>query len=233
VPADEPEQDSDEDIRGTNVPDDFMMENTTMNLDAVHLAARSGTAESTQQVLNELEAELAAAKHRRDKILADISKANDASFRDQRARLELPRLNKEDAAVGRLIVSIGTQIGFAKKRLDLAANQAAAAQAARADAPAVRDKLFEIVCPDGRKVRHRGASQEDVQRRLQHGYSIIGQVHCADDAGNGGFIPRPGFLTAVLEAYRAELLEFLEAQGITGSDKQAVVVLPNNNRELQ
>jgi hypothetical protein len=60
---------------------------------------------------------------------------------------------------------------------------------------------------------------------------VAGQVFGADDAGNGGFIPRPGFLTAMLEAYRAELLEFLEAHGITGSDKQSVVILPSNGRE--
>jgi septal ring factor EnvC (AmiA/AmiB activator) len=204
-----------------------------MNLDPVHLAFRSGTAESAQKVLNELEAELAAAKQRRDKILADISAANAASVRDQRARMELPRLNKEEAATGRLIRSIEMQIVQAKKRVamaEAAAAGAAAARAAKSDAP-VRDKLYEIVCPDGRKVRHRGASQEDVRRRLQIGYTVAGQVFGADNAGNGGFIPRPGFLTAMLEAYEAELVAFLEARGIVGSDKQTVVVLPPNGRE--
>jgi hypothetical protein len=209
----------------------LMMENITMNIDPVHLAVRS-TAEGAQKILNELEAGLAEAKARRDAILADIRKANDAAVRDQQARLKLPGLNKEDAAAGRLIRSIEMQIAEARKRIAMAENQAAAAKAAKSDAP-VCDKLFEVVCPDGRKVRHRGASLEDVRRRLQVGYTVAGQVHGADADGNGGFIPRPGFLTAMLEAYEGELIEWLEARGIIGSDKQTVVVLPNNNRELQ
>jgi len=42
--------------------------------------------------------------------------------------------------------------------------------------------------------------------------------------------PHPGFLTAMLEAYEGELIEWLEARGIIGSDKQTVVVLPRNGR---
>jgi septal ring factor EnvC (AmiA/AmiB activator) len=206
-----------------------MMENRAMNIDPVHLAFRSGTAESAQKVLNELEAELAAAKQRRDKILADISKANDAAFAgDKRQLFALGALNKEDAAVGRLILSIQRQIAEAKKRVAMAENQAAAAKAAESDVP-VRDKLFEVVCPDGRKVRHRGASQEDVRRRLQVGYTVAGQVHGADADGNGGFIPRPGFLTAMLEAYEGEFIEWLEARGISGNSVK--VILPSDGRE--
>jgi hypothetical protein len=209
----------------------------TMNLDGVHLAWRCGTVEETetQAVLHELEAELATTKARRDKILVDIAVANDASFRDQRARMALPRLNKEEAETGRLIRSIEHQVGEAKKRFNMVVtNQAAAARAAESGAPAlVRDKLFEIIGPDGRKVRHRGASQEDVQRRLQVGYTVAGQVHGADADGNGGFIPRSGFMTAMLQAYESEFIEFLEARGIIGSNKQTVVALPNNGRELQ
>jgi hypothetical protein len=91
------------------------MENI-MNIDPVHLAFRC-TAEGTQKILNELEAELAEAKVRRDKILVDIGKANDAAFAgDRRARLELSGLNKQDAEVGRLILSIERQVAEAKKR---------------------------------------------------------------------------------------------------------------------
>jgi hypothetical protein len=202
----------------------------TMNLDGVHLAWRCGAVEETQAVLHELEAELATTKARRDKILADIAVANDASFRDQRARMALPRLNKEEAETGRLVRSIEHQVAEAKKRFNMVvANQAAAARRAGVDATDVRrDKLFEIICPDGRKVRHRGASQEDVQRRLQVGYSIAGQIFGANVDDTGGFIPRPGFLAAVLQVYKAELLAFLEENGFS---KQPVVVLPNNNRD--
>jgi hypothetical protein len=176
--------------------------------------------------LHELEAELATAKARRDKILIDLEKASAAAVRDQRERLKLPGLNKEDAAQGRLIRSIEQQIVQAKKRVAMAQAQADAVRAKAAPA-LVRDKLFEIICPDGRKVRHRGASQEDVRRRLQVGYAVAGQVHGADADGNGGFIPRPGFLTAMLEAYKGEFIEWLEARGIG----RPVAVLPSNNRE--
>ena len=200
-----------------------------MNIDAVHLAFRS-TTEGAQKILDELEAELAEAKARRDKILVDISKANDASVRDQQARLKLPGLNKQDAETGRLIRSIEMQVKEARKRLDVVvANQAAAARAASVEAANVsRDKLFEIICPDGRKVRHRGASQEDVQRRLQIGYTVVGQVHGADADGNGGFIPRPGFLRAVLEAYQDEFIEWIGAHGFGSSVK---ITLPSNGRD--
>jgi hypothetical protein len=187
-----------------------------MNIDPTHIAFRCGTAEETQAVLDELIAEHAATKQRRDTILSDLAKANEASVRDQRARMALPRLNKEETETGRLIRSIEMQIVQARKRvaiLDMAANQAAAAKAAGSDA-SVRDKLFEVVAPDGRKIRHRGASLEDVRRRLQVGYTVAGQVHGADDNGNGGFIPRPGFLTAMLEAYNGEFEAWLAERGV-------------------
>jgi hypothetical protein len=204
-----------------------------VNIDSVHLAARSNTAENTRKVLDELESELTAAKQRRDVILNDINRASDAAVRDQRERLKLSGLNKQDVETGRLIRSIEMQVSEARKRVAMAEANAASTKARQAferGEPVVRNKLFEIVCPDGRKVRHRGASQEDVQRRLQSGYTIVGQVHGADADGNGGFIPRPGFLTAMLEAYEGELIAFLAARGVTGSDK-TVVILPDNNRE--
>jgi hypothetical protein len=194
-----------------------------MNIDAVHLAARSGTAEETKKVLNELEAELADTKARRDKILVDIARANERSVRDQRERMKLPGLNKQEIAAGRLIVSIQHQVSEARKRVAMVhAAEAGRARAAELDnAALVRNKLYEVTCPDGRKVRHRGASQEDVQRRLQAGYSVAGQVHGADADGNGGFIPRPGFLTAMLEAYEGEFETWLAKRGIVGSIAQS------------
>jgi hypothetical protein len=189
-----------------------------MNLDPTHLAWRSTTAEQTRQVLNELEAELAAVKHRRDAILIDISKANAASVRGQRARMELPRLNKEEIALGRVARSIEVQIGFARKRVTMvdqaAANQAAARAAESGAHALVRDKLSRLSALTVARVRHRGASLEDVRRRLQNGYTVAGQVHGADDAGNGGFIPRPGFLTAMLEAYNGEFEAWLAERGV-------------------
>jgi hypothetical protein len=211
-----------------------MTENITMNIDPVHLAFRC-TAEGAQKILNELE--LAETKVRRDRILVDISKAQAAVEKgDKRQLFVLGSLNKQDAAAGPLILSIERQIAEAKKRLAMAEEQAAAmvaaAQASVDAGSAQRDKVFEIICPDGRRVRRRGASQEDVRRRLQIGYTMVGQVHGADADGNGGFIPLPGFLTAILQAYEGELIKWLEARGIVGSDKETVVIaLPSNGRE--
>jgi hypothetical protein len=102
--------------------------------------------------------ELAAAKKQRETVLNDIRKANAAvDAGDQRARMELPGLNKQDVAAGRLILSIEKEVIEAKKRLDMAENQAATAAARRASADAVavpRDKLFEVETPDGRRVGH-------------------------------------------------------------------------------
>lgn len=185
-----------------------------MNIDPVNLAMRS-TSEGPQKILDELEAELIAVKARRDKTSADIGKAEAAAEKgDKRQLFALAGLNKQDQAEGRLVISIGRQIAEEKKRLVMAANQAVAMRASVDDASKVRDKLFEVTGPDGRRVRHRGASQEDVRRRLQFGYALVGQVHGADADGIGGFVPRPGFLTAVLEAYEGELIEWLGARGL-------------------
>jgi hypothetical protein len=176
-----------------------------------------------------LEGKLQDALDRRDKIV-DISKANAASVRDQRARLELPGLNKQAKAIDEEIALLRINITHARRGRELQEAHAAAAKRASSDAANVRrDKLFEIVCPDGRKVRHRGASQEDVRRRLQNGYTVAGQVFGADDAGNGGFIPRPGFLTAMLEAYEGEFVAWLTAHSITGNAVK--VILPSNGRD--
>lgn len=188
-----------------------------------------------RETLRVREVKLANAKKQRDVILIDIRKAQVAAdMGDQRARFELAGLNKQDLAAGRLVLSLEAEVAQSRKRVEMAEAQDVAKQAAQASVDAVnvrRDKLFEVVCPDGRRVRHRGASQEDVRRRLQFG-ALVGQVHGADADGIGGFVPRPGFLTAMLEAYEGELIEWLEARGISGGGK-TTEVLPSNGRELQ
>jgi hypothetical protein len=203
---------------------------TMMNIDPTVLAFRS-TAEGGQKILDELEAELADVKARRDRILADISKANDAAVRDQQARLKLPGLNKEDAAAGRLIVSIEHQVSEARKRVAMAENHAAAGAARRAEMTAdgaAPDKLFEVVCPDGvRKVRHRAASFEGLRKKLQPGYSIVGQVFGANADDTGGFAASIGsdgkksnMMDGLLQAHGDILLEWLAQRGIVGSIAQ-------------
>jgi hypothetical protein len=203
------------------------MELNDVNIDEIHLAARCVTAEQTQTVLAELEAELAAATSRRAKILADISEANTASVRDQRAKLSLPALNREEIAAGRLIRSIERVLGEAKKRIAAIENQAKvrALKQAQSDAAAIpADKLFEVETPDGRRVRHRAASLEALRKILQPGYRAIGRVFGHAEDGTGGFVSVPGapsMLKALLEAEGDELVAYLAARGIVGPPAQA------------
>jgi hypothetical protein len=89
---------------------------------------------------------------------------------------------------------------------------------------------LEIRAPDGRVLRQFHKSVDAAREVLQSGYEVIGEV-----IGSGVVSPvGPGarsFMRALLDAGGGELLEFLEAHGIVGSDKQTVVVLPSNNRE--
>jgi hypothetical protein len=187
-----------------------------------------------REVVRKHEAKLAAAKKQRDVILIDIRKASAAADEgDQLARATLRDLTKADVAAGRLVLSLEAQVAQSRKRLAMAETQAGlvAANRAAGDAAALpRDKLFESVCPDGRKVRHRHYSLEALQKGLLPGYRAIGQVFGADADGKGGFVPQPGFLTAVLEAYESELVEWLEARGISGPGKP-VIAPPPNGRE--
>ena len=176
---------------------------------------------SLQKGLSVLEAELVTAKGRRDKILIEMRKAvAGADAGDQRARFAQGGLNKEDAAAGRLILSLEAQVAEARKRLAMAETQAATVEAKRAsvDAAAVpRDKLFETVCPDGRKVRHRHHSFEALRKELQPGYSVAGQVFGANADDTGGIVSMPGapsMLKALLESHGDELVAFLAERGI-------------------
>jgi hypothetical protein len=190
-----------------------------MNIDEVHLAARSDTAANTQKVLDELVAELSEANTRRNKILADIATANAASVRDQRARMALPALNKEEAATGRLIRSIEMQITEAKKRVVMAANQAAAValKQAQSDAATVfGDRLFEVATPDDRRVRHRYANPEGLQKMLQPNYRVVAEVFGAGNDGQGGMVEPLGQSTmkTLLAVHGDELIAFLSERGI-------------------
>jgi hypothetical protein len=192
-----------------------------MNIDSVHLAFRS-TAEGAQKVLNELEAELADVKARRDRILADISKANDASVRDQRARMELPALNKSNVETGRLIVSLEREVAEARKRVAIVEAHAAAAKEKQAAEHGGTGRLvqLEIRAPDGRVLRQFHKSVDAARSALQPGYEVTGQV-----IGSGVVSPiGPGarsFMASLLDAGGGELLEFLEAHGIVGCIAQA------------
>jgi hypothetical protein len=208
------------------------MTETALNIDPTHIAWRCGTEDQTRRVVSELEAAFAEAKARRNKILADIGKTNDAVFAgDKRQLFVLGKLNKQDAETGRLILSISKQLGEARKRLatiEAHAAQAAARKASADAAALVRDKLFEVETPDGRRVRHRHCSLEALRRELQPGYRATGQIFGADADGTGGFVSMPGapsMLKALLDSDGDILMEWLEARGIVGSGTSPTLII--------
>jgi hypothetical protein len=186
------------------------------------------------------ESKLAAVKKQRDVILIDKRVASarvDAG--DQRARMEVARLNKQDLELGRLVISLERQVRESKKWLAMAEDQAAGAAAKASTGAAFGDRLFEVVCPDGvRKVRHRAASREALQKALQPQYRVVSEIFGANEDNTGGFAASIGsdaksnMMDALLQAHGDTLLAWLSERGIVGGDKQTVVVLPSNNREL-
>ena len=174
-----------------------------------------------RKVLSDREQKLGDAKARRDKILLDIRKAQAAvDAGDREARFAQGGLNKEDAAAGRLILSLEAQVAEARKRVGMAETQAATVEAKRASADAMtvpHNKLFETVCPDGHRVRHHHSSLEALQKALQPGYVAVGQVFGANADHTGGIVWRPGspsMMKALLESHGDELVAFLAERGI-------------------
>jgi hypothetical protein len=176
-----------------------------------------------RETLRVREEKLSNARRQRETILLDIRKASAAAdFGDQRARLGLAGLNKQDAAAGRLILSLEAEVGEARKRLSMAVDQAATAAAKRAsvDAPAVpHERLFEVACPDGRIVRHRHESAGALQKALQPGYRVVAEVFGAGADHKGGMVEPIGQSTmkTLLAAHGDELIAFLAEHGIIGS----------------
>ena len=173
-----------------------------------------------RETLRVREVKLANAKKQRDVILIDIRKAQAAAdMGDQRARFELAGLNKQDLAAGRLILSLEAEVAQSRKRLAMAETQAATAAATRASADAgtvQKVRLFEVVCPDGRKVRHRHKSAGALQKVLQPGYRVVAEVFGAGIDDEGGMIEPIGQSTmkTLLAAHGDELVAFLAERGI-------------------
>jgi hypothetical protein len=201
-----------------------------MNIDPVHLAFRS-TTEGAQKILGELEAELAEAKARRDKILVDIGKAQAAAEKgDRRQLFVLGSLNKHDAAAGRLVLSVERQIAEARKRLDMMENQVASAEA-RKNGMATPDgaakwRWFEITAPDGRVLRHKAVSFAELQKSLLRGYKVTAEVFGSSSTGVGGVAAQigsdvPSIMEGLLAAHGKDLEAWLAERGIVGSIAQA------------
>jgi hypothetical protein len=142
-------------------------------------------------------------------------------------------LNKQAGTIDSEIALLRMNITHAKRMLELAeghAESAMARQAAEANGEPGRLVQLEIRAPDGRVLRQFHKSVDAARATLQSGYEITGQVISGNTVSPIG----PGarsFMTSLLDAGGGELLEFLEAHGIVGSDKQTVVVLPANGRE--
>jgi hypothetical protein len=192
----------------------------TMGIEAIDIT--NCNIDDRRKIVTAYEAKLAEEKARRDKILAYIRETTARADKgDQRARFAQGGLNKEDAAAGRLILSLEAQVAEARKRVEMAEVQAATVASKRAsvDAAAVpqHDKLFETVCPNGHKVRHRHHSLDALQKALQPGYSVVGQVFGANADDTGGIVDRPGapsMLKAMLESQGNVLIEYLSTHGI-------------------
>jgi hypothetical protein len=192
-----------------------------------------------RKTLQDREAKLVNAKKQRDTILIDIRKASAAAdMGDQRARLAQGGLNKEDAAAGRLILSLEAQVAEARKRVAMAEAQVDAVRA-HAVVPIAdgAERLFLVATPHKlHHVRHKARNIEALRARLLPGYVVEGEIFGANDAGEGGVVAAiepsgPSIMAGLLLAHGDELVAFLAERGIVGSDKQTVVVLPANNRE--
>jgi hypothetical protein len=208
----------------------------TMNIDPTHIAHRCGT-EDPRVVVKDLEAALADAKARRDEILRDLGKVSIAiDGGDRRARFVQGNLNKQEIAAGRLVQSIAKQIEMAGRHVKLAQAQADAVAEAKARATgngaARRLIQLEVRAPDGRVLRQWHKSVDDARKSLQPGYEVTGEVIGSGVVSPIGDGAQP-FMKALLDLQGDVLMEWLAERGIVGADKQPVVVLPPNGRDMQ
>ena len=136
---------------------------------------------------------------------------------DNKAKFAQGPVNKRVEADSTLIVSLEREVGQVKRQVDLARGQLAAIAARKhADETAAlpRDRLFEVVCPNGRRVRHRHNSLEALQKALQPGYSVAGQVFGANEDDTGGFVASKSTMSGLLAAHGDELLAWLAGHGV-------------------
>jgi hypothetical protein len=191
-----------------------------------------------RKTLSELEVKLSDAKGRRDKILIERQKTSALVDKgDKQARLAQAGLNKEEAAAGRLILSLERELAEAKKCLAMGQAQVDAVRA-HAAVPVAEgaERLFLVNTPHNlHQVRHKARTIESLRSRLLPGYTIAGEIFGANDAGEGGVVAAisptgPSIMAGLLQAFGDELITFLAERGIVGSGKP-VVVMPSNNRE--
>jgi hypothetical protein len=119
--------------------------------------------------------------------------------------------------LGRLVLSLERQVKESKKWLSFAEDQMRAMELKRAQSDAIfGDRLFEVETPDGRRVRHRYATADGLQKMLQPNYKVVAEVFGAGIDGKGGMVEPLGESTmkTLLAAHGSDLLEWLAARGI-------------------
>jgi hypothetical protein len=208
-----------------------------MTFGAVDIPTKS--VDDFRKTLSGLEVKLSDAKGRRDKILIERQKTSALVDKgDKQARLAQAGLNKEEAAAGRLILSLERELAEAKKCLAMGQAQVDAVRA-KAGVPIAEnpaDRLFLVSTPHNlHHVRHKARTIEALRARLLPGYNVQGEIFGANDAGEGGVVAAisptgPSIMAGLLQAFGDELITFLAERGIVGSGKP-VVVMPSNNRE--
>jgi hypothetical protein len=80
-------------------------------------------------------------------------------------------------------------------------------------------KLFEVLTPDGRVIRHRHESLDEAKRAILKGYEITGEVLGASADGLGGLVDPIGpgttsIMETLLESRGEVLLGWLAKRGI-------------------
>lgn len=107
---------------------------------------------------------------------------------------------------------IESELGWAKKQLDLRqkyadAKRADATHTASADLP--KNRIFEVLGPDGRVLRHRAHSVDQLRAELKPGFVPITEVFGFKSDGTGGIAAAldtsvPSITAGLLEAHGGE-----------------------------
>ena len=176
------------------------------------------TLQSLEKRLDDLGVELECVRSRRLESQAELWRLSALAEKgDNKAKFAQEPVNKRVDADSTLIVSLEREVGQVKRQVDLARGQLAAIAARKhADETAAlpRDRLFEVVCPNGRKVRHRHVSLESLQKTLLPGYVAVGQVFGANEDDTGGFVASKSTMSGLLAAHGDELLAWLAGHGV-------------------
>ncbi|HEY8005702.1 MAG TPA: hypothetical protein VIE66_02595 [Methylocella sp.] len=166
--------------------------------------------ECQEKIVSDLEQDLARATAARLEVLGTVRQVSTAVDEKREVAAKLAPLNKRVKELSIAIVSMTQRLADERRTLDLAKNQQAERAriaAAAANASLLKDKVFEVVAPDGRAIRHLHASAEALRSELLPGYAIRGRVYGADKSGHGGFCVSLATSAADLEAALATITE--------------------------